>query len=332
MPSQVRLKKRPQGNAFPQWRFTEDETPDLEDGQIRLRLAYISIDPGMMGWVTDKRSYIPPVNEGEVMRAFGVGEVVESRSDLYPVGSFATGFTGVQSEAVLPAEGFIRRIEPGNLPLNYFLSALGMPGFTGYFGMSDIGAPSEGDTVVVSACSGAVGSIASQIAKLAGARVIGIAGGPEKCKLLTEQFGLEGAIDYKSGSIKDCLREQCPNGIDVYFDNVGGEILDTVLTRMNYKGRVVLCGGISQYGDMDSVQGPKNYLSAITHSLTLRGFTMQDYLLQIPEAVEVLTPLVEQRKLRVLEHVVEGLQNFPEAFEMIFAGRNLGKLMLKVEQ
>lgn len=329
MPTQVRLKKAPSASGAPDWELTEDALPALKDKQVRLQLHYISIDPGMMGWITAKRSYIDAIHEGHVMRAFGIGEVIESRSEHLRVGSFATGFTGVQSEAVLdPRAAFLRPVDPDLAPLNHYMSGLGMPGFTGYFGMSDIGVPEEGETVVVSSCAGAVGSIASQVAKQAGARVIGIAGGPEKCALITTQFGLDGAIDYKADSVKNALREHCPNGIDVYFDNVGGKTLDAVLMQMNYMGRIVLCGGISQYGA--NPHGPANYLQIVAHSLTVRGFTMKDYMRRIPEAVATLAPLFKAKKIVFHEHILNGIETFPEGFDMIFAGRNFGKLMIKV--
>ncbi|MEM1113326.1 MAG: NADP-dependent oxidoreductase [Pseudomonadota bacterium] len=324
----MRLKKAPSTSAGPKWQVTHNDLPPLKDGQMRVKLHYISIDPGMAGWITAKRSYIEAIGEGDVMRAFGVGEVVESRAEQFPAGSFVTGFTGVQTEAVLDTPGFLRSIDPELAPLGNFMSGLGMPGFTGYFGMSDIGAPQAGETVIVSAAAGAVGSIASQIAKLAGARVIGIAGGMEKCALLTDRFGLDGAIDYKAGPIKDALREHCPDGIDVYFDNVGGDTLDAVLMRMNRLGRIVLCGGISQYGG--KARGPANYLQIVTHSLTMRGFTMRDYLHRIPEAEEKLAALIRDNRITFLEHVLEGIESFPEGFKMIFAGGNVGKLMIKV--
>ena len=332
MATQIRLSKRPGPGSGPEWEITNDETPALDEGQVRLGPSYISIDPGMMGWISAKKSYMPPINEGDVMRAFGVGEVLESRSETFPVGSFATGFTGVQSEAVLGPEAFLRPVDPDVAPLNHYMSGLGMPGFTGYFGMSDLSRPREGETVVVSACAGAVGSIASQTAKIAGARVIGIAGGPAKCALLTEEFGLDGAIDYKAGPIKDSLKELCPKGVDVYFDNVGGDTLDSLLMRMNRHGRVVLCGGISQYGDMDVVKGPSNYLQIVAQSLSVRGFTMLDYMHRIPEGIDTLATWVNNGKIIFKEDILQGIETFPEAFEMIFAGKNFGKLMLRVKE
>lgn len=330
MPTQVRLQTRPSSSAGPEWSITQDARQPLSDGQVRLKLHYISVDPGMVGWVSSKKSYMPAINEGDVMRAFGVGEVTESRWADFPVGSFATGFTGIQTEAVLGPESFLRMVDHKAAPLNHYMSVLGMPGFTGFFGMSDLGRPNTGDTVVVSACAGAVGSIASQVAKKSGARVIGIAGGPEKCDLLVNELGLDGAIDYKAGSIKQALKDLCPSGVDIYFDNVGGEILDAILMKMNRKGRIVLCGGISQYGNPQGVQGPKNYLQIVAQSLEVRGFTMMDYMHQIPEAIDALQPWVQDKTITVKEHIVEGIEQFPATFTMLFAGQNVGKLIIKV--
>jgi len=330
MPLQFRMKTRPAGVDAPvEWMLTSDELPDLKDGQVHLKLAYISIDPGMKGWITDKKSYMPAIDEGDVMRAFGVGEVVASKSDALPVGSFATGFTGVQTDAVLDARG-LRAVDPTLAPLSHYMSGLGMPGYTGFFGMSDLGQPAAGKTIVVSACAGAVGSIASQTAKLMGARVIGVAGGPEKCAWLADKFGLDGAIDYKAGNLDKALREMCPDGVDTYFDNVGGDTLDAVLMHMNRKGRIVLCGGISQYGDIESAQGPSNYLQIVTQSLSVHGFTMMDYFHRIPEAVAQIAQWQADGKMTFSEHIVEGFDQFPDAFNMIFEGRNFGKLMIKV--
>ena len=330
MPQQFRLKCRPHGPGAPvEWDYTQTELPDLKDGEVHLKLHYISIDPGMKGWITDKKSYMPAVPEGDVMRAFGVGEVVASKSDRLPVGSYATGLTGVQTEAVLDARG-LRSVDPNIAPLSHYMSGLGMPGYTGFFGMSDLGKPEAGKTIVVSACAGAVGSIASQTAKLMGARVIGIAGGAEKCAWLTDKFGLDEAIDYKAGGLDEALRKTCPDGIDTYFDNVGGDTLDAVLMHMNRKGRIVLCGGISQYDDIEKATGPSNYLQIVTQSLSVHGFTMMDYFHRIPEAVAQLAQWQADGRMVFFEHIVDGFEEFPDAFNMIFDGRNFGKLMIKV--
>lgn len=331
LPSQIRLKQCPGPDKELAWQLTSDPLPTINEGQVRVNIDYISVDPGMMGWIAAKKSYMPPINEGDVMRAFGVGQIVESKRDSLPVGSFVTGFTGVQSEAILSEEALLRIVDETSAPVRHYLSILGMPAFTGYFGMNDIGRPKAGETVLISGCAGAVGSIASQIAKLSGARVVGIAGGEKKCALLTETYGLDAAIDYKAGPIWQQVKDLCPAGVDVYFDNVGGETLDIALAKMNYMGRVVLCGAISQYsGGMGAAQGPRNYLQLIAKSLRMQGFTMKDYMHRIPEATESLSKLIADEKISFKEHVLEGIDSFPEAFKMIFAGENFGKLMLKV--
>lgn len=311
------------------WEVTHDALKSLEDGEVLVRLDHISIDPGMRGWITNKRSYMPPVKPGGIMRAFGVGEVIESRSDDLSVGDQVTGFTGVQTHGVFAAKN-LRKIGLPGVPSHTFLSGLGMTGYTGYFGMRDIGQPKEGDTVVVSAASGAVGSIAAQVAKLAGAKVVGIAGGPEKCAYLTDELGMDAAIDYKKGDVAEALRAACPEGIDLYFDNVGGDILSAILDQMNYQGRIVVCGGISQYGDFANASGPDNFMAIVTHSIRMQGFTMRDYMDRVPEALAWLVPAWKEGRIKFREHIVEGIENFPDAFDMIFEGKNHGKLLLKI--
>ena len=317
------------GNARNIWRITHDPLRSIEEGEVLVRLDYISIDPGMRGWITNKRSYMPPVKPGGVMRAFGMGEVLESRATGLAVGDQVTGFTGVQTHGVFKQESLRKIGLPGVSP-HMFLSGLGMTGYTGYFGMTDIGQPQDGETVVVSAASGAVGSVAAQAAKLAGARVIGIAGGSDKCGYLTDELGLDAAIDYKNDDINAALSANCPDGIDLYFDNVGGDILSAVLNQMNYKGRIVVCGGISQYDDFASAAGPANFMTVVTHSLTMRGFTMRDYMHRVPEALEWLVPAWTEGRIKFREHIVEGIENFPDAFDMVFEGKNHGKLLLKI--
>lgn len=263
------------------------------------------------------------------MRAFGVGEVLESRSDKIAVGDYVTGFTGVQTHGVFKDKN-VRKVDTNIAPAHMYLSGLGMTGYTAYFGMTDIGRPKQGQTVVVSAASGAVGSVAAQIAKAKGARVIGIAGGSEKCSYLTDDLGLDAAIDYKQGDVATALRNSAPKGVDLYFDNVGGAVLEAVLDQMNYKGRIAVCGGISQYGDFANAAGPANYMTIVTHSLTMQGFTMRDYMDRVPEAFMVLLQGYKDGSLKFREHIIEGIENFPEAFDMIFEGRNHGKLLLKV--
>ena len=327
---QIRMDDYP-GERAPRdvWRLTSNPLRSLEPGEVSVALHTVSLDPGMKGWITNKRSYMPPVKPGAVMRAFGVGEVMESRAESLVPGDWVTGFTGVQTHGVYKATQ-LSKIDCSLASPETFLSGLGMTGFTGYFGMSDLGKPTASDIVVVSAASGAVGSIAAQVAKLAGARVIGIAGGPVKADYLTDTLGLDAAIDYKNEDVSARLRETCPDGIDLYFDNVGGDILSDVLGQMNYRGRVVVCGGISQYGGSMDVQGPSNFLSVVTHSLTIQGFTMRDYMHRVPEALEWLFGAWKSDQLFFREHLIRGIEYFPDAFEMLFSGQNHGKLLLKV--
>ena len=329
-PIQFRMTDYP-GSRPPRdyWSITNDALRALDEGDVAVRLDWISIDPGMRGWITNKRSYMPPVKPGGVMRAFGVGEVIETRSEKLSVGDIVTGFTGVQTHGVLKAAN-LRKIDADIAPAHVYLSGLGMTGYTAYFGMTDIGKPQKGETVVVSAASGAVGSVAAQFARAEGAQVIGVAGGSEKCRYLIEELGLDTAIDYKQGKIATALGNAAPDGIDLYFDNVGGLILEAVLGQMNYKGRIVVCGGISQYGEFDKAAGPANYMAIVTHSLTMQGFTMRDYMDRVPEAFMALLQGYKNGSLKFREHIVEGIENFPEAFDMIFDGRNNGKLLLKV--
>lgn len=328
--TQIRMTQFHDGTTDDIFAISHDPTLTLLSGEVRVRTDWISIDPAMRGWTTNKRSYIQPVQPGEIMRCFGVAQVLESQSDKFQEGDWVTGFMGVQNYGVLK-DNMIRKIDLRMASATDYLAGLGMTGYTGYFGMSDIGQPKAGETVVVSAASGAVGSIAAQVAKLQGARVIGIAGGPEKCGYLTAELNLDGAIDYKNDNMVAALKQHCPDGIDVYFDNVGGETLDAVLGLMNYKGRVVVCGAVSQYSDFANVQGPKNFLATVTQSLKIQGFTMKDYMHRVPEAFAYLLKAKQAGDMVFREHIVEGLENFPDALKMLFTSKNHGKLLLKVQ-
>lgn len=327
-PIQIRFTG-PASNDLDLWRLTHEAVPELQDGEVHLKLSHVSVDPAMRGWITNKRSYIEPVQPGEVMRAFGVGEVIASKAKGFAPGDWVTGFTGLASEPVL-SEKFIRKIDVSLTDPKDYLSGLGMTGYTAYFGITDIGQPKAGETVVISAAAGAVGSIACQVAKNLGARVVGIAGGPEKCAWLLDELKIDGVIDYKNESIRDGLERETPDGIDVYYDNVGGEILDEVLARINRRARLVICGAISQYGDMFNMTGPSNYMALITLSARMQGFTMRDYMRRVPEAFVQLLKWKHEGKLIYREHMLEGLENFPQAFEMLFRGENSGKLLIKV--
>jgi NADPH-dependent curcumin reductase CurA len=328
--TQVRMTEFYDGTTDKIFETTHDELPELEDGQVKLRTETISVDPAMRGWTTNTRSYIPPVQPGEVMRCFGVGEVLESKSDKLKPGDWVTGLIGVQNFAVMEAKRLTKIELTNHAQAHDYLSGLGMTGQTAYFGMVDIGEPKEGETVLVSAAGGAVGSIACQIAKLKGARVIGIAGGPEKCAYLKDELKLNGTIDYKSEKLSDGIQRECPDGIDVFFDNVGGETLEAAMARMNKYGRLVICGAISQYGDIKGATGPRGFLSVIGQSLKIQGFTIMNYPDRIPEAFKYLLEAKMAGKLTYREHVIDGIENFENALAMLFKGENKGKLLVKV--
>jgi len=283
----------------------------------------------MKGWISKKKSYIEPVELGDVMRGFGVAEVIESRSDYYQVGDFCTGFTGIQTHGVFNSRE-LRKIDGKLAPLSRFMGGLGMPGFTGYFGLLDIGKPQAGETVVISSAAGAVGHVACQIAKLKGCSVVGIAGGPEKCAYLTDELNVDAAIDYKLGDIAGQLKAAAPEGIDVYFDAVGGETLDAVLMQMNRHARIIICGAITQYENIENPVGPSNYVQLLTQSCLMQGFTMRDYMHRAKEAFVDLLTWEHEGKIKFREHIVEGIESFPEAVQMVYQGKNHGKLMIKL--
>ena len=311
--------------------FRRVETPVGEpaEGQVLVRNRYLSIDPAMRGWMNEGKSYIEPVPLGGVMRALGVGEVIASRHPQFPVGSFVGGALGVQDYFLGEPKGFYP-VDPKLAPLPLYLSALGMTGLTAYFALLEVGAPKAGDTVVISGAAGAVGSIAGQIAKLKGCRVIGIAGGAEKCRYLTEELGFDAAIDYKHEDVTTGLKRTCPKGVDVYFDNVGGEILDAVLARLAYKARVVICGAISQYNNLEAPVGPRNYLSLLVNRARMEGFVVMDHAAQFPLALREMGGWLASGQLKSKEDIVEGLDTFPETLLKLFSGENFGKLVLKV--
>lgn len=329
-PTRVRLAQVPDSLPNLQtWSWTHEPAREPADGEVALAVKYVSVDPAMSGWILPVRSYADHVRVGDVMRAFGIGQVVASKADKLKVGDYVFTFTGVQTDVTLSAKG-LRKLDPNLAPLPKYMSGLGWTGFTGYFGMTDIGQPKEGQTVVVSAAAGAVGSVAAQVAKIKGARVIGVAGGPVKCAYLLDELKLDAAIDYKATAIGEELSRVAPEGIDVYFDNVGGATLDAVLARIKRNSRIVLCGGISQYGELRNASGPANYLQLVAQSGTMRGFTMLDYLSRIPEAGMALGGWMLEGKLKTREHIVKGIERFPEALAMLFAGENHGKMIVEV--
>jgi NADPH-dependent curcumin reductase CurA len=330
--AQWRLAARPLGLPKPSdWEYVEEPAPEPADGQIRVQLEYLSLDPAMRGWMNEVRSYVPPVGIGEVMRAGGIGRVTDSRSPDYTPGELVSGMFGVQRYAVSDVRG-VNRIDTTLAPAPIHLGALGMTGLTAYFGLLEVGRPQAGQTVVVSGAAGAVGSVAGQIARIKGCRTIGIAGGPEKCAWLIDELGFDAAIDYKAGELRSELRRHAPDGVDVYFDNVGGEILDEVLRRLARHARVVICGAISQYNAESPPPGPANYMQLLVERASMAGFLVFDYAARYGEGIAELAKWIQAGELRTREDVVHGgLEQFPEVFLRLFRGENVGKLILQLD-
>ncbi len=327
---QFRLAARPVGMPKPSdWSFTEGPMPEPGDGEVVVEVRYISLDPAMRGWMNDARSYLPPVALGDVMRAGGVGRVAASRNPTFAVGDHVVGMFGVQAYALGNGTN-MHTVDPALAPLPAYLGVLGMPGMTAYFGLLDVGKPVAGNTVVVSAAAGAVGGIVGQIAKIKGCRAIGLAGGPDKCAYVTGELGFDAAIDYKADDVRAALARHCPDGIDVYFDNVGGDILDAALARLAMRARVVICGAISQYNSTEGVRGPANYLSLLVNRASMTGMIVFDYAARYGEAARDLAAWRADGRLHAREHIVHGLDRFPDALLMLFRGANDGKLVLAV--
>ncbi|OBI98979.1 NADP-dependent oxidoreductase [Mycobacterium asiaticum] len=326
------LRERPTGRIGPNT-FELDEQPitDIGDGEALVRVDWISLDPTNRAWINDIPSYLPPVGIGEVMRGGGIGEVIASKNPNLPVGQVVQGLLGWQEYMVASASTMVMPVEvaEGVSPSAY-MGALGMTGLTAWIGIRDIGKPKPGETVVVSAAAGAVGSVAGQLAKADGARVVGIAGGPEKCALLTEQLGFDAAVDHKAADWAAQLAAATPDGIDVDFENVGGDIMDAIFARLNINARVALCGLISGYNDAEPPPGPRAFGNLLVQRATLQGFIVLDHLGRTQEAVGEIAALISAGKLTPLETVVEGFEQLPTAINMLFDGKNVGKLMVKI--
>ncbi|AZP13798.1 NADP-dependent oxidoreductase [Undibacterium parvum] len=333
---QYRLAARPMGlPKDSDWSFSSEALRDIVEGEIIVQAIYLSLDPAMRGWMNEGKSYIRPVAINEVMRAGGIGKVIASKSAKFAVGDYVSGGIGVQKFWLGAADdksASFYKVDPKLAPLPKYLNALGMPGMTAYFGLLDVGLPKAGETVVVSGAAGAVGQTVGQVARQKGCRVVGIAGGKEKCDFVVNELGFDACIDYKTGSVKDGLKEHCPNGVDIYFDNVGGEILDTVLTRINMKARIIICGAISQYNNTTPVKGPANYLSLLVNRARMEGIVVFDYLPRYAEATKEMGAWMAQGKFQTREDIVQGIENFPAALLMLFEGKNFGKLILQVGQ
>jgi len=330
---QVRLAARPVGvPKRSDWSFTEEAVREPNDGEILVKVDYISLDPAMRGWMNDAKSYIRPVAIGEVMRAGAAGRVFASKHPKFQAGDFVSGGFGVQEYATSDGKG-VQKVDTRFAKLPTYLGVLGMPGMTAYFGLLDVGKPNAGENVVVSGAAGAVGSVVGQIAKIRGCRAIGIAGGADKCRMLVEELGFDAAIDYKSEDVKAALKTHCPDGVHVYFDNVGGDILDAALARLARNARIVVCGAISQYNNTAPVKGPSNYLSLLVNRASMTGMVVFDYAERYGEAAREMAQWIAQGKLKAKEDVVPGgIDAFPEALLKLFKGENTGKLVLEVPE
>jgi NADPH-dependent curcumin reductase len=327
---QVRLAARPSGlPRRADFEFTSEAVPAPGPGEFVVAISHLSLDPAMRGWMSPRPSYIAPVEIGAVMRAGGIGRVIASEHPGFAMGEHVYGIFGVQEYAISDGRGVIK-VDTSLAEPPVYLGALGMTGLTAYFALLDVGKPIQGDTVVVSGAAGAVGSVAGQIAKIKGCRVIGIAGGPEKCRLVTEEFGFDAAIDYRLPGLRGRLRELAPGGVNVYFDNVGGEILDDVLTCIARGARVIICGAISQYNE-NEVRGPANYMMLLVARASMTGMLVFDYADRYPEATAELAEWYRTGRLVVHETVVRGsVEDFPETLLMLFEGANTGKLVLAI--
>ena len=332
---QVRLAARPVGlPTRNDWSFTTEPVTEPAPGGVLIKTLALSLDPAMRGWMNEGKSYIPPVGLGEVMRAGGIGLVLASKNDAFAVGDQVSAGLGVQEYCSIAA-GDIKRnglfkIDTRLGTPNQWLNVLGMPGMTGYFGLMDVGQPQPGETVVVSGAAGAVGQTVGQLARIKGCRAVGIAGGKAKCDWVVNELGFDACIDYKAPDLRDALKAACPKGVDIYFDNVGGDILDLVLARINRKARIIICGAISQYNNTTPVQGPKNYLSLLVNRARMEGIVVFDYTDRFPLAVAEMSGYLRDGRMKSREDVVTGLQTFPETLLKLFSGQNFGKLVLQV--
>ncbi len=326
----VRLAERPDGAIDDRtFAIASEPVPALNDGEIRVALEYCSVDPAMRTWLSEITSYVPPMAIGELMRSGGIGEIVETKTADFQVGDKVMGRFGIQSVYSGSTLDVIK-LESINIDIRHYLGGLGGTGLAAYFGLLDVGALKDGETVVVSAAAGAVGHIVVQIARLKGCKVIGIAGGAEKCSRVVEEYGADACLDYKSESLANRMRALCPDGIDVYFDNVGGETLEAALDNIALGSRIVICGAIGEYDNLDSVNGPRNYLNLIGKAARMQGYVNFHFAGQYDKARADLIKWNQEGKLQFRDQIEQGIENFPTILKMLFAGKNNGKLLLKI--
>jgi NADPH-dependent curcumin reductase CurA len=329
----IRMAAHPSGTVKDSdFELVEAPVPEPADGEALVRTLYLSLDPAIRVWMNGFDTYVPGIHVGDPMRGGAIAEVVRSRSPRYREGGLVLGMMPWADYAIAASGPEGMTPLPRQEPITAFLSVYGVTGLTAYFGLLDIGRPNAGETVVVSGAAGAVGSVAGQIGKIQGCRVVGIAGGPEKCAWVTDELGFDGCVDYKEGRVGARLRETCPDGVDVFFDNVGGEILDAVLAQIKLHARIVLCGAISQYDTADLAPGPRNVINLIPQRGRMEGFILSDYRDRFAEAIAQLAPWVQAGRIRYAEDIVDGLENTPSAFRKLFTGQNTGKLIVRVTQ
>ncbi len=331
---QILLASRPVGlPTRANWRSTTKPVAEPSPGGVLVKTLYLSLDPAMRGWMNEGKSYIAPVEIGAVMRAGGVGKVIASQNPTFAVGDYVNAGLDLQEYCMISQENIKRsgmfKID-ARLGLTTWLNVLGMPGMTGFFGLMEVGLPKAGETVVVSGAAGAVGQTVGQIAKLKGCRVVGIAGGQAKCDWVVNELGFDACIDYKNGDVRAGLKAHCPKGVDIYFDNVGGEILDMVLTKITRGARIIICGAISQYNNTTPVKGPANYLSLLVNRARMEGIVVFDYADRYHLGVAEMAGYLKAGTMKSKEDIVQGLENFPETLLKLFNGENFGKLVLQV--
>ena len=328
----ILLAARPRGEIKPtDFELVDAPMPETGEGEVLVESRYLAVEPAMKGWMEARVDYVAPLHIGDVMRGHGVGCVLESRHPDFAVGEMVSGALGWRRYLATDGKAIPLNKVPAGVEPAAALNVLGLTGLTAYFGMLDIGKPKAGDTVLVSGAAGATGSVAGQLARIAGARVIGVAGGKDKCDWLVSELGFDGAIDYKSEDVEQRIAELCPDGLNVYYDNVGGDILDFALAKLAQGARVVLCGGISRYNQTGAIPGPVNYFNLIYRRARMEGFIVSDYASRFGEAVEVLAKHLGSGELRHRETILQGFTQLPQALMNLFTGGNIGKQLVEVD-
>jgi NADPH-dependent curcumin reductase CurA len=328
---QFLLNARPVGDVkHTDFKLEEVDTPSPGPGEVLVKTLYLAVEPAMRGWMENRADYVAPLEIGDVMRGYGAGEVVESNNEDYPVGTRVSGGFGWREYLVSDGKSVPLQRIPEGVDIPASMGLLGVTGMTAYFGLMEIGQPREGDTVLVSGAAGATGSVVVQLAKLNGCRVVGIAGSTEKCDWVVNELGADACINYKDENVRDRVKALCPDGINIYYDNVGGEILDIALARLADNARVVICGGISRYNLEGEIPGPKNYFNLVFRRARMEGFIVTDYASRFGEAAQVLMGYLRDGKLKHHETILEGFDKMPDALMNLFSGANLGKQLVHV--